>query len=64
MLVPTLKQSRDKNANELKVFNYVVPPKKNSKYLENIFGDVLQNKFYLEKNWCMRIVINLRGKVV
>jgi hypothetical protein len=42
-LVPTLKQIRDKNANELKVFNCVVLPKKNSKYLENIFGDVLQN---------------------
>jgi hypothetical protein len=40
-LVPTLKQIRDKNANEPKVFNCVVPLKKNSKYLQNIFGDVL-----------------------
>jgi hypothetical protein len=62
-LIPTLKQIRDKNANEPKVFNCVVPPKTNSTYLQNVFGNVLQNKFYLKKNWCIRILINLRGKV-
>jgi hypothetical protein len=62
-LIPTLKQIRDKNANEPKVFNCVVPPKKNSKYLQNVFGDVVQNKIYLKKIWCIRILINLRGKV-
>jgi hypothetical protein len=30
-------------------FNSVVPSKKNSKYLQNIFGDFLQNKLYLKK---------------
>jgi len=53
-LIPTLKQIRDKNANvpnffEPNFFNCVAPSKTNSKYLQNIFGDFLQNKFYLKK---------------
>jgi hypothetical protein len=30
-------------------FNSVVPSKKNSKCLQNIFGDFWQNKLYLKK---------------
>jgi hypothetical protein len=48
-LIPTQKQIRDKNANEPNFFNCVVPSKTNSKYLQNIFGDFLQNKLYLKK---------------
>jgi len=49
ILISTLKQIREKNANEPNFFNCVVPSKKKIKYLQNIFWDFLQNKLYLKK---------------